>query len=432
MAGGKGTRLQSIRKDIPKPMLPVMGKPILEYQIEHLEKYGIRDILLIIGYLGDVIQHYFGDGSRWNVKIRYIVEKEPLGTAGALFYLKEMAVEEFILLLGDLVLDIDYNRLIAFHKRCNADITLFSHPNAHPYDSDVLVIDKESKVTKLLLKNERRDGYYHNLVNAGVYCISHKVFDKITAPKKMDLEREIVAERIREGGVYAYKSTEYIKDMGTPNRWRMVVEDVRNGRVEKRNLRNKQKAIFLDRDGTVNKQKGYIKSAEEFELLPQVAEAVRYINNSVYLAIIITNQPVVARGECSLYELEQIHMKMEMELGREGGYLDDIYYCPHHPDNGFEGEVAELKIICECRKPGIGMIREAAEKYNIDLSQSWCVGDTTVDIQTGKNAGMYTALLKTGEAGKDEKYHVAADIEADNLLEAARKIIALSERDAGR
>lgn len=423
MAGGKGTRIQQIRNDIPKPMLSVLGKPILQYQIEYLERYGITDIIMIIGYLGSVIQDYFGNGSRWNVNIRYIVEKEPLGTAGAFFYLKEMIVEDFVLLLGDLILDIDYNRFIEFHREHSADITLFSHPSSHPYDSDVLVVDKDRRVIKFLLKNEKREEYYHNLVNAGVYCINYKVLNSITELKKRDLEQEVIVRQIRYGSVYAYKSTEYVKDMGTPERWRMVSEDMRNGLVERRNLKNKQKAIFLDRDGTVNKQKGYIKSVDEFELLPQVAEAVRNINHSMYLAIIITNQPVVARGECDISELERIHMKMEMELSKDGGYIDDIFYCPHHPDSGFEGEVLDFKISCDCRKPGIAMIKKAAEKYNIDLSQSWCIGDTTIDIQTGKNAGMHTALLKTGEAGEDGKYQVTADIEADNLLEAVKKII---------
>ena len=136
-----------------------------------------------------------------------------------------------------------------------------------------------------------------------------------------------------------------------------------------------------------------------------------------------TNQPVIARGEVSVGELEDIHKKMETELGKQGAFLDDVFYCPHHPDSGYIGEIKELKFECDCRKPKIGMLTRAADKYNIDLSQSWYIGDTTVDIQTGRNAGMHTVLLCTGEGGKDRKFDVAPDYVAQDLLEAVQFIL---------
>ena len=139
--------------------------------------------------------------------------------------------------------------------------------------------------------------------------------------------------------------------------------------------------------------------------------------------IVATNQPVIARGECSFEELDNIHKKMETELGREGAFLNDIFFCPHHPHKGYKGEVPELKIDCECRKPKIGMLLMAADKYNIDLSQSWYVGDTIMDIQTGINAAMKTVLVKTGEAGKDGKYEATPTVVKENLLEAAQYIL---------
>ena len=190
-----------------------------------------------------------------------------------------------------------------------------------------------------------------------------------------------------------------------------------------KSLKNKQKAIFLDRDGTINVLKGFLKKAEDFELLPNVAEAIKAINSSEYLAIVATNQPVIARGECTFEELEKIHTKLETLLGRQGAFINDLFYCPHHPHKGYEGEILELKFDCDCRKPKIGMLLKAAEKYNIDLSQSWYVVDTTMDIQTGINAGMKTVLVKTGEAGKDGKYPAKADFEAENLIDAVEKIL---------
>ncbi len=422
MAGGKGTRLAALNAEIPKPMFPVCGKPILEYQIESLIRSGVKDITLIVGHLKEVVMNHFGDGDKFGVNIEYIEENEPLGTAGALYYLRDES-EDFILVFGDLILDIDFNRFMQFHQEHDALITLYGHPNSHPYDSDVIQVDGDDKVVGILSKKVSRDFYYHNFVNAGVYCVSPRALDSIDAPAKIDLEKTLIDGWIGQGKVYAYKSTEYVKDMGTPDRLAAVAADVENGVVTGRSLKNKQRAIFLDRDGTINEYVGFLRDIDDFRLLPGVAEAIAKINASSYLTIVATNQPVIARGEVTLERLEEIHMKMETELGKNGAYLDDIFFCPHHPHKGYEGEVAELKIDCDCRKPKIGMLIKAAEKYNIDLSQSWYIGDTTMDIQTGKNAGMKTILVQTGEAGKDGKYDVQPDFVANDLMAATGFII---------
>ena len=332
MAGGKGTRLASISKDIPKPMFPILGKPILDYQIDSLKKSGITDITIIVGHLGDVIKKYLGDGTEYKVHIDYITEYEPLGTAGALFYLKGNVTEDFILLFGDLILDVDFNRFMDFHKDHAAVVTLYGHPNSHPFDSDVIVMDDRSKVTEILSKKESRNFYYHNFVNAGIYCISTRLLNDIKVAEKLDLEKTLIADQIKQGTVYAYKSTEYVKDMGTPDRFNAVSEDIKNGVVVGRSLKQKQKAVFLDRDGTLTR-------TDQFNLIHGVAEAIAKLNTSPYLTIVATNQPVVARGECSYEELINIHMKMETELGKQGAYLDDILFCPHHPHRGFDGEI---------------------------------------------------------------------------------------------
>ena len=159
--------------------------------------------------------------------------------------------------------------------------------------------------------------------------------------------------------------------------------------------------IFLDRDGTINKEVGFLNDIDQFELLPGVGDAIGKINQSGYLAIVITNQPVIARGELSCEGLEEIHNKMETLLGEEGVYLDGLYYCPHHPHSGYEGEARELKIDCDCRKPKPGMLYVAAEEFHIDLKDSWMVGDREQDIAAGKNAGCKTVLIGKGSFGQD-------------------------------
>ena len=195
------------------------------------------------------------------------------------------------------------------------------------------------------------------------------------------------------------------------------------GVTEKRNLKNRQKCIFLDRDGTINRFVGFLRKPGEIELLPGVAEAIRRINESEYLAVCITNQPVVARGEVTFEELDTINNKMHTLLGNEGAYLDGLVFCPHHPDKGFDGEIKELKFDCDCRKPKTGLVKKAAERFNIDVSNSFVIGDTYADVLTGKNAGAKTVLLRSGAEDKFEKYKCDPDFTAEDLLEAINIIL---------
>lgn len=423
MAGGKGTRLASVLKDIPKPMVKLAGRPLLEYQIDNLKENGVTDIILVVGHLGNVIKEHFQNGQKYGVQITYYEEIEPLGTAGALYYLKDELTEDFILLFGDLFVNINFMRFFDYHIRKSACITLYTHPNSHPQDSDIIVSNNDGMVTGWSYKNSVREKDYKNQVNAGVYVVSPKIIEQIQENRKTDLEKDIITKIIPENVVYSYPCTEYVKDIGTPERLEKVETDFRNGVCERRNLKNKQKCIFLDRDGTINKYVGFLRTPDMMELEDGAAEAIRKINESEYLTVVVSNQPVIARGECTYDGLEAIHNKMHMLLGKEGAYVDDLYFCPHHPDRGFEGEVKALKIKCSCRKPEIGMLLSAAEEHNIDLSNSWMIGDMTIDIQTGKNAGMKTILLQTGAAGTDGKYEVQADYTAKDLLHAINYIL---------
>lgn len=424
MAGGKGTRLSDLTKnEIPKPMVRLQGRPILEYQIEVLKENGIEEIYLIIGYLGEVIEKYFGDGSRWKVNVQYIREEEPLGTAGALYYLKKYIRGDFLFVFGDLIFDISVQRFLEFHKQKGALCSLFVHPNTHPYDSDVILTDETERVIGFLSKKEERQTDYHNLVNAGIYIMSPEICNQLMELKKMDLEKDVLFPMISDGkNIYAYRSAEYVKDVGTPERLRMAERDLEEEIVKKKNLNRKQRCIFLDRDGTINKYAGLLSRPEQLELETGVVKALKKLNQSEYLTIIVTNQPVVARGMCSIEELDEIHRKLETMLGREGVYVDKIVYCPHHPDSGYEGENRQYKVVCDCRKPKTGMIEQCVREYHIDLSKSWMIGDTTTDIKCGKNAGMKTVLVRTGIAGTDGKYDVKADLISENVYEAVLNI----------
>jgi len=418
MAGGKGTRIASMRSDIPKPMIPVEGKPVLQYEIENLVENGITDIILVVGHLGDAIKDYFKNGSALGADISYYTETEPLGTAGALYCLKDKLQETFFLLNGDSVMSVDFKRMAAFHKERGGLATILTHPNSHPYDSALIVTGDGGCVKKWLSKEDERTAY-KNRVNAGIHILTPEIVSGMDRGGKWDLDRDILRPLSGTGKLYAYDSPEYIKDMGTPERYEKVCGDVRSGLVRRKNLSCRQRAVFLDRDGTLNVYKGFITRPEQIELIDGTAEAIRAINDSGYLAIVVTNQPVIARGDCTFEELEEINNTLSTRLGEAGAYIDDLYFCPHHPDKGFEGERPEYKIECSCRKPKPGMLLEAAEKYNIDLKESYMVGDGENDMRAGAAAGCRCAYV----GGKELKCEGISCERYDSLLDFVRRCI---------
>ena len=396
MAGGYGTRLQTLTHDvIPKPMIEICGKPLLQWQIENLKANGFDDIIVVVGYLGDQILDKFGG------TVCYYEEDEPLGTAGALPQIADMLEDNFFLIYGDLFFNIDFQRMMKFHRDHCGHGTVLTHPTSHMFDSDLVICKHTFLIEDIVPKIEDRPWWLHNQSMSGIYVFNKSILKIFPQRPKLDLEEDILPLLHY---LYSYKSTEYVKDIGTVERFHQVEADIKNGVPIARSLKNKQKAIFLDRDGTINYKDDLISDPTKFEIFPYAAEAIRKINQSGYLTIIVTNQPVIARGKCSFDMLDMIHAKMETLLGREGAYLDDIYFCPHHPDKGFPEENRRYKVDCDCRKPKPGMFYKAAERYNIDLSQSWMIGDTEIDRQAAINAGVKPIIT-------------------DNLLDAVNSIL---------
>lgn len=425
MAGGKGTRLLALTKDeIPKPMVPILGKPLLQWQIECLRREGIRRILIITGHLGNKISDFFGDGNRFDVSVSYYQESQPLGTAGALSEVYDSLEDEFLLVFGDVLFDINLKQMERFHRQKKSLTTLLVHPNSHPFDSDLIVKDKDNRIVGFLAKGIERNTWYENCVNAGFYILNKRICGQIQRGRKTDLEKDVLFPLIQQSGeIYAYASPEYIKDVGTPQRIHAAEQELEQGIVASRNLRNRQRCVFLDRDGTLNQYRGLISSPDELELETDAAKAVEKLNRSGWLVIVVTNQPVVARGMCEIEDVRQIHKKLQTVLGEAGAYLDDIGFCPHHPDKGYPEENPIYKVPCSCRKPEPGLLLDFSKKYHIDLECSWMVGDTTVDIQTGINAGTHTALVETGLGGMDGKYPVCPEYKGKTLLEVVDYIL---------
>ncbi|HUX13435.1 MAG TPA: HAD-IIIA family hydrolase [Spirochaetia bacterium] len=392
IAGGKGTRLG--RADIPKPMARVGGVPIIEHQIRLARRYGYRDIIILAGYLAEVMIDYLGDGSNYDVRIEYLVEEKPLGTGGALLQLMGKLDDDFLVLYGDVFVDMNLRAFEEVHRSSPAIGSLVVHPNSHPYDSDLVEVDETWTVRAFHPKPRDKNRFYRNLVNAALYMLNPEILHFIPRDRPSDLGKDLFPAVAAAGKTLrAYSTPEYLKDMGTPERLAEVEQAFAAKKPQRRNLEFSQKCIFLDRDGIINTEAGGVLRPESFELTSDIVPALRRINSSDFLAIIVTNQPFIAKGMMTISDLEQIHAKMDTLLGEQGVYVDGLYYCPHHPETGWDGEIAELKVVCECRKPAPGMILRAAQAFNVDLAQSYIIGDNVRDTRAGRNAGLCSSLL---------------------------------------
>ncbi len=421
LAGGKGTRLGEKTQLTPKPMLQIGGKPVLQHQVELFKSYGITDITFLVNHLSDSIIQHFGDGSNFGVSIQYYNEREPLGTAGGLKDLENILTDDFILLYGDVMLNMDLSRLIAFHKKNESDCTIVVHPNDHPQDSDLVEVDDQHRVVAFHSKPHDEGKYYRNIVNAGLYILNPSILRFIKKGKKADFGHDVFPAIYNKVSMFGYNTAEYLKDMGTPSRLERVTKDYLSGRIERASYKYKRACIYLDRDGVLNEDTDLISRHEDLNLFEFVPEAIKKINQSEYLSVVITNQSVVARNLCTYDDVKVIHNKMEALLGEHGAYLTGIYFCPHHPDGGFPGENIEYKVNCSCRKPKPGMLLEAASEFNIDLKKSWMVGDSDRDVKAGKAAGCKTIAVRTGRSTHTSQLN--PDYWFENLTEAVSFII---------
>ena len=426
VAGGKGTRLATFTNNTPKALVEIGEKPIIQHQIELLREQGVKEIWLLLGYLGEQIQH-FAEQKDWRVALHFLHEEQPLGTAGALKQLEGEIQEDFLVLSGDVMVNVDLQRFADRHAQKEGIASFMVHPNDHPFDSDMVETDEEGRVLALLRRPHAEDLVFRNLSIASLYIFSPSIFPYIPKGEKSDMEKDVLPKLLQANeNVYAYNTPEYIKDMGTSNRLEEVRKDYESGKISRMSLKNERRAIFLDRDGVLNEEIDQLSKVEDFKMYDFAPEAVKKINETDFMAIVVSNQPMVAKGFMSEKDAQEIQKKLETELGRKGAKIDAAYYCFHHPEKGFEGERAELKIECNCRKPKPGLLLEAQKDFHIDLKRSYMIGDQTVDILAGKNAGCKTVLVQTGYAGKDARCEAKPDFTAANVLAAVEMVISLS------
>jgi histidinol-phosphate phosphatase family protein len=426
LAGGKGTRLRDRLGNLPKPLVDICGVPLLERQILLAKRHGFTSVLVLVNHAAQHIVDYCASNQNWGLDINCIDDGQPRGTAGATLAVFDRLADEFLVMYGDTMLEVDLTRFHAHHVRIPAvAATLFLHPNDHPHDSDLVETDEDGRITGFHPYPHDSARYYPNLVNAALYWVAKQALAPWRSEERMlDFAKDLFPAMLREGAALrGYNSPEYIKDIGTPPRLDKVCADFRSGKIERASLDRPQAMVLLDRDGTINREVDHLHRPDQLELLPGAEEAIKRLNASEYRCCVVTNQPVIARGDCSVEDLRQIHNKMETILGRKGAYVDRIYYCPHHPDKGFAGERPEFKIDCDCRKPKTGMIDRAAQDFNVVRSRSWLIGDTSVDMETARRAGFKSILVETGYAGLDYRAWAMPDAIVPDLGAAVSFIL---------
>jgi histidinol-phosphate phosphatase family protein len=423
LAGGKGTRLGL--EGLPKVLVPIDGAPLIERTIASAASQGFTDFLILTGYLGEKIEEQLGDGSRFGSRIEYVREAEPLGTAGCFNQVRDRLTEPFLVIYGDILMDVDFRALAQFALKKGGAGTLFAHPNDHPFDSDLLETDADGQIIAVHPKPHAKDQHYPNLVSAALYVLFPIALDHVPKEGASDWGKDVLPRLAQEEPLYAYRSCEYVKDIGTPERLARAEEHLRTGRVERLALRHRKAAIFVDRDGVINEERDGVHSPGEVTLIQGAASAIRSFNEAGIPVICVTNQPDLAKGMMSWDDLRAVTGEIDYRLASEAGaYLDDILICPHHPERGWPGEVAELKVECDCRKPRDGLLQEASRMHNIDLKRSWLIGDRYCDIAAAVAAGSRSILVSTGHNGNDRaRYSVEPDERAANIGDAAELIL---------
>jgi histidinol-phosphate phosphatase family protein len=433
LAGGKGTRLRSVLGDVPKALAPIEGAPLLDHQLRLLLRHGFDDVVLLVNHGADQIRDWLSAPHCPPIRWRLVDDGEPRGTAGAVLAALPELREEFAVLYGDTMLNVDLTRFWSWHASDPAAAgSLFIHPNDHPADSDLIEQDANGRIVKFHPYPHPPDAWLPNLVNAALYILRRDALEPwrdVQGP--LDFGKTLFPAMLEKGQrLRGYISPEYIKDAGTPDRLERVRRSFASSAITRAELRQRQKAVLIDRDGTLNREAGHLKRAEDLELFPGVGPALHRLNVAGWLTVVVTNQPVLARGETTEAELRRIHARLDSELAQSHAYYDRLYYCPHHPDRGFPGEVAALKIVCDCRKPAPGLIARAQADLNFDPAESWFVGDSTADLGAAEAAGLSSILVATGQAGRDGLHPYHPSFRAPDFAAAVAFILDIFPRIA--
>ena len=379
LAGGKGARLGALAGGRPKPLVEVGGKPYVLYLIENLRRFGFGEIVILAGPFSDAYRESLGGAAIRGIKLTIVAEDPPADTAGALRYAAEHLRPRFLLLNGDSYFDFNWLDLVARHDtgRWLARIALRRVDDVGRYGAVTLAGTRVMNFTE-------KDATGPGLINAGLYWMKRAILDEI-GPPPLSLERTLLpnlaARGLLRGAVYDGRFI----DIGVP-------DDLAQG-TRLMPLWQRRPAVFLDRDGVINRDTGYIHRKEDFIWCDGAQDAIKRLNESGYFVFVVTNQAGIARGLYRPADVVRLHRWINRELRRVGAHIDEFYFCPHHPTEGS----GRYRQICECRKPAPGMLRQAMSEWPVDRSASLMIGDKETDMAAASAAGVEGVLLRDGD-----------------------------------
>jgi len=433
VAGGLATRMLPITEEIPKCLVDINGKPLIQHQLEFFKSKGYTEFIFCVAHLADKVKEYFGNGSEFGIKIQYVQEtKELMGTAGSVKLAEPLIIEpEFIVYYGDNLTSMDMGRLRKFHSLKRSLATIVLRPSPPNYKASSIILLHPDNRIKLFLEKPTPvdyDKYCEEkmYINSGIYLFGREIFGMIPKDTKFDFAKDLFPKLLNfREPFFGYPTTEFFREIGRVEKYEAFLLEVK-GKQNIFDAANDKKAVFLDRDGVINENGPRIDSPEKLIMLPGVPESIKKLNEAGYLTIIVTNQPEIAKGFFTVDDLNQVNEHLGKLLAEKGAHIDHIYFCPHHPESGFPGEIPELKMKCACRKPEPGMILKAMKDFGIDATKSWMVGDSKADIIAGQKAGVKTILLISGGgsgAKQEDEIMCKPDFESTDLKGAVKLIL---------
>lgn len=391
LAGGLGSRMEGFDNQKPKSLMVINGKTILEQQINILKNNGVGEIHLLLGHKAQqIIEFVKSLPINQSININYHIDESPLGTGGALMQLIKKSPKTIGVSHGDLYIDTDILQFINEVSKNDCDWGQIVHPSNHIFDSDIVVMNESRQIIDYVLKPHEGNLEFRNLTNAGIYFLKSsfinataKIFG--TVDYAFDLDRDLLPRLLAFGlKGYGYEDIGTCLDVGTPER-------ISNFDVwlKSKPFRGKVRPmVFMDRDGVINEDTGWISSLNQFKMYSDVPASIAKLNNLGIRVVVITNQPVVARGDISLEDLSKLHIHFENLLAEKSAFVNAIYFCPHHPTRGFPNEIVSLKGKCSCRKPEVGLFLEALERFPTDLSRTFMIGDSWRDERAAQRLGI--------------------------------------------
>lgn len=367
LIGGRGTRLESLTQGLAKPMVEVGGRPFVEHVISHLARFGVRNVTLLAGHQGALPRERYHKRRLFGADVSVIVEPEPLGTGGALRFAGEQLDETFLLSNGDTFFDADLLPFIRLSQRPEWQAAMLLRRIDDPTRYGTVELDAQSAV-RVFREKSADAAVTDRLVNAGTYLIRRDAILAKVHRTPCSLENELFPRLATTGALYGLEAEGYFIDIGIPESLEAARRDLVN--------RRHRPAAFLDRDGVLNVDKGYTHRTHQLEWIEGAVKTIRNLNEGGYYVFVVTNQSGIARGYYDETAVAKFHSQMQDELMAAGAHIDAFYYCPHHP----EGAIKEFAIRCSCRKPGTGLLQQAANDWYIDIGRSFMIGDKGSDL----------------------------------------------------